>query len=85
MVRYQKEQNIKCIIRLRRNNNKSVELLIARRRLTFISRVIRMSNNFFLTIILSLWCKGKRKNGRVYIIINHSLVNDISKIGPSVN
>ena len=85
MVRYQKEQNIKCIIRLRRNNNKSVELLIARRRLTFISRVIRMSNNFFLTIILSLWCKSRRKNGRVYITINHSLVNDISKMGPSVN
>ena len=62
-----KEDRIKKCIRLRFNT--IIYLLIAKRRLPFIGRIIKMSKEKISASLLSAWCKGKRLVGRS--CVNH--------------
>ena len=61
-VRNEKSSNLQ--VRKRFNNIKNVELQISKRRLTFLGKIIRMSNDKIPARLLSAVCQGKRPLGR---------------------
>ena len=82
-VREEKISNVH--VRKRFDNIRNVELHIAKRRLTFLGKIIRMSNNNIPTGLLSAACKGKRLLGRPNTTTRHSTLKDIRKIVPEVD
>ena len=58
--------------------------MIAKRRLTFIGRVVRISEEKIPARVLSAWCNLKRPVGRPNISTRFSLLQDIGKIIPNV-
>ena len=82
-LREEKISNLQ--VRKRFNISKNVELWIAKRRLTFLGKIIRMSNNNIPTGLLSAACKGKRLLGRPNTTTRHSTLKDIRKIVPEVD
>ena len=82
-VRDEKIYNVQ--VRKKFNNIKSVELQIAKRRLTFLGKIIRMNNDKIPARLLSIVCQGKRPLGRLNTTTRHSMLKDIEKIIPEVN
>ena len=75
-----REENISNVhVRKRFDNIKNVELQIAKRRLTFLGKIIRMSNDKIPARLLSAVCEGKRPIGRPNITTRHSMLKDIEK------
>ena len=76
-----KEENIFNVqVRKRFNSIKNVELQIAKRRLTFLGKIIRMPNNKTPARLLSSVCQGKRPLGIPSTTTRHSMLKDIEKI-----
>jgi len=65
-------------VRSKFNNIKTIELQIAKRKLSFIGRVVRMGQSEMPGRLLSAWI-GKKKTLKL------SLLNDIKKIIPSID
>ena len=72
-------------VRKRFNNIKSVELQIAKRRLTFLGKIIRMNNDKIPARLLSVVCQGKRPLGRPNTTTIHSMLKDVENIIPEVD
>ena len=72
-------------VRKRFNNIKSVELQIAKRRLAFLGKIIRITNDKIPARLLSAVCQGKRPLGRPNTMTRHSMLKDIEKIIPEVD
>ena len=60
------------MLRKRFNNIKSVELQIAKRRLTFLGKIIRMTNDKMPARLLSAVWQGKRPLGRPFKLGTYS-------------
>ena len=72
-------------VRKKFNNIKSVELQIAKRRLTFLGKIIRMTNDKIPARLLSAVCQGKRPLGRPNTTTRYSILKDIKKLIPEVD
>ena len=78
-----RDENISHVqVRKRFNNIKNFELQIAKRRLTFLGKIIRMPNNKIPARLLSTVCQGKRSLGRPNTTTRHSMLKDIEKMYP---
>ena len=66
-------------------NSRNVEYQIARRRLTFVGRIIRMPNSKIPAILISATCKVNRPLGRPNFTIKNSILKDIERIIPTVD
>ena len=67
-------------------NINTVEIQIAKRRLTFIGRVVRMNKNKVPGRLIFAWISGKKRPiGRPNQSLRISLLNDIKKIIPTVD
>ena len=73
-VRDKKISNVQG--RKRFNNIKNFELQIAKRRLTFLGKIIRMPNNKIPAILLSVVCQGKGLLERPNTTTRHSILKD---------
>ena len=69
-------------VRKRFNNIKSVELQISKRRLAFLGKIIRITNDKIPARLLSAVYQGKRPLGRPNTTTRHSMLKDIEKIIP---
>ena len=82
-MRDEKISNV--LVKKRFNNIKIAELQIAKRRLTFLGKIIRIPNNKIPARLLSAVCQGKRPLGRPNTTTRHSMLKDIGKIIPEVD
>ena len=64
-------------VRKRFNNNKNFELQIAKRRLTFLGKIIRIPNNKIPARLLSVVCQGKGPLERPNTTTRYSILKDI--------
>ena len=81
-----RDKNITNVqVRKRFHNIKNVELEIAKIRLIFLGKIIRMPNNKIPARLLSAVCECKRPIGRPNITTRHSMLKDIEKIIPDVD
>ena len=82
-VRDEKISNLQ--VRKKFNNIKTVEMQIAKRRLTFLGKIIRMNNDNISARLLSAVCQGKRPLGRPNTTSRHYMLKEIEKIIPEVD
>ena len=66
------------------NNIRRVESLIVKRRLLFVGRIIRMPCKKISARLISAFLYKNRSRGRPNTSVRHSILDDISKIIPSV-
>ena len=67
------------------NNIGNIVDMIAKRRLTFVGRIVRMSEEKILARALFAWCNLKRPVGRSNISTRFSFLQNIEKIIPNVS
>ena len=67
------------------NNIRKVEYLIAKTRLLFVGKIIRMARNKISARLISAFIYKKRPRGRLNTTVRHSISNDIRIIIPSVD
>ena len=75
-----REQRIgKSHVRKRSLNIETIENIIAKRRLIFVGKIIRIPRRCVLTKLFSTFQREKRLLGRTNFTVRHSFINDIEK------
>jgi len=64
------------------NNIRNIESLIAKRRLIFLGKIIRLPKSKIPSRLISASCSNPRPVGRTNYTIRHSMLNDIKKSFP---
>ena len=67
------------------NNIRNIDSLIAKRRLIFLGKIIRLPKSKIPSRLISASCTNPRPVGRPNYTIRHSMLNNIKKIIPTVD
>ena len=67
------------------NNIRNIDSLIAKRRLLFLGKIIRLPRTKIPSRLISAFCPNKRPIGRPNYTIRHSMLNSVKKIIPTAD
>ena len=79
------EKTTNISVRKNFNNIRNIDSLIAKRKLIFLGKIIRLPSSKISLRLISAFCPNTRLQGRPNFTIRHSILNDIKKIIPIVD
>ena len=74
------EKTTNISVRKNFNNIRNIDSLIAKRKLIFLGKIIRLPSSKISLRLISAFCPNTRLQGRPNFTIRHSLLNDLKNI-----